>query len=153
SAARLKSSTATVPPAKRFWIPRSSRNVIGGGTPARWRWSPDRDLDPGPGPAADQRDENHRDPGQPEGEEGEGGLLVRLRVADDGQVGRKCPSRQERRDRELADDDRQRQERAAEDRGPKVGQDHLDEDPQPPGTEALRRLGQGVDVDRPEAGV
>src|SRR3954470_6119797 len=149
SAARLKSSTATVPPGNRFWIPWSSRNVIA------WIASclTDRDLDLGSRSATDHRDQDHRDPGEPEGDQCQRSLLIRPLVADDREVRRKGRPGQERRDRELADHDRERQEGAAEDRGPKVRTDDLDEDPEPAGAQALRCLGEAVDVDRPKTRV
>ena len=51
-------------------------------------------------------------------------------------------------------DDGQGQERAAQQGDAQVREDHLPEqDPEPAGAQALGRLRQGLDVDRPQAGV
>ena len=46
-----------------------------------------------------------------------------------------------------------REQGASDDSGPDVGEDHARDRRPPAGTEALRRLGQRVDVDRAKAGV
>ena len=101
--------------------------------------------------AADERDDDHRQPGQAEADERDGRRLVgpvraeELQVRPEGRAGeeagdvnspmtmakvRKAP----------------RQERDAE-----VRQDDPDDDREPAGAEALRGLGQRPDVDRPQA--
>ena len=62
-------------------------------------------------------------------------------------------SGQEVGDRELADDDGQRQEGAAQQRHAQVRQDDPDDDGGPAGAQALGRLGQAPDVDGPQARV
>src|SRR5436190_1897645 len=61
--------------------------------------------------------------------------------------GRERGPGQEERDRELAEDDRQGEEGAAENGHPNVRQDDLRENRRPPGAEALGGLRQGSDVD------
>src|SRR3990170_7007871 len=66
SAARLKSSTATTGP-KCFWMPVSSRKLIGRSSPAS------SGADNGDAaPAADEGDDDHGQPRQPEADQRDG---------------------------------------------------------------------------------
>ena len=79
-----------------------------------------------------KRDDAHRQPGQAEADERDGGRLVGLVRAEQRQVRAERRAGQERRDRELADDDREGQEGAAQERDPQVREDDPDEDPGQP---------------------
>src|ERR1019366_2597341 len=146
SIARSKLWTAATSP-NRFWIPVSSRTGMLPVSPSLCL--ADGDLDAAARAAPEDGDQDHRDPGDPEADQGEGRLLGRLGVADQAQEGRERRPGQERGDRELADDDRQGQEGATEQRRPDVGQDHLPQDPDPARAKALGGFGQALDVDRP----
>ena len=60
---------------------------------------------------------------------------------------------EQRADRELAEHERDRDDRRREDRAADVGDDDLRDDARPAGTQAARRLGKRRHVDRPQAGV
>src|SRR5690349_15376746 len=128
SALRLKSSTATDWP-KRFWTPSRTRKLIGGSPSARWTSMAAGDLDraaPALARPAQERDHAHRRPGEPEADQRDRRRLVGLVLAEVRQI---RPERlladHEARDRVLADDDRERQEGAREERDPEVRQDDL----------------------------
>src|SRR5258706_16147725 len=115
AASRLKSCTAAAARPKRFWIPVSSRKPIVSSTLPRAS-----DRDSGLRPAAEGRDDDHRDPRHTEAQEGARGLRERILVAEQGQERGKCRPGQEDCDREFADDDREGKERAAQDRHPHI---------------------------------
>ena len=92
-------------------------------------------------------------PGQGEADDRDGGGLVGPVVRRAVTVGPEGRAAEIVGDRELADDDRQGQERAAQQGHPQVREDDPDEDREPAGAEALGRLGQAADVDRPQARV
>src|SRR5689334_3390993 len=141
SAARLKFSTATVPPANRFWMPSRTRKLIGWSAPsAGWSSVGPADLDPTASAAAgptEEGDDPHRDPGQSEADQRHGGRLVRLVLADVLEVRAERRTVQVDRDGELADHDGQGQERARQDRDPEVREDHRPEDPERSRAQAL----------------
>src|SRR5689334_1237473 len=146
AADRSKSRTATVPPAKRFWTPSSRRKLM-----------PDSSLGSSQGdlaarPAAEQRDRDHRQPGQPEADQRHGGRFEGAVGAALLEVRSERRSGQVRGDRVFADDDGEAQERAGQDRDPQVREDDPDDDREPAAAEALGSLGERADVDRAQAG-
>src|SRR6185369_11399336 len=126
-ATRLKSSTATDRP-KRFWIPVRVRKVIGSSLVRSMRAG---ELDLVPGRAPHEGEQTHRDPGQGEADERDGGRLVRLVAADERDVRAERRPGEERRDRELTHDDRQGKERATEQRHPEVREDDPPDEGEP----------------------
>src|SRR5438445_9092624 len=106
SADRLKSRTATDVP-NCFWIPVRVRKVIG-------PWSSCGSMCAGqlearPGATPDDRDEAHRDPRQAEADKRHGRRLVGEVAPDQRDVRTEGRASEERGDRVLAHDDRQRQ--------------------------------------------
>src|SRR3954469_25382337 len=146
-AARLKSSTATFW-ANRFWTPVSSRNVMDGCPPSSS--SRATNFDPDPGSATDHGNGDHREPCQPEADERHGRWLVRPVGSDQREVRPERRADEVRRDRVLADDDREAEERSGQERDAKVRQDDPKEDRRPARTHALSGFRQRPDVDRPE---
>src|SRR6478752_7191238 len=84
SAARLKSRTAAVSP-NFFWIPVNSRNDIGSLCLQGLAGATDGDL--AARAATDQRDGDHRQPGDAEADESDGSRLVCPVRAEQRQVG------------------------------------------------------------------
>src|SRR6476469_7995323 len=132
STARLKSITTGVTP-NTFWTPVSSRNAMR--LLAALAGAGDGDLVARATP--EHGDEAHRQPGQPEADERDRGLLVGLVAAEQREVRRECRPGQVVGHRELADDDREGEERAAQQRDPQVREDHPGDHREPTRPEAL----------------
>src|SRR5256885_5512149 len=103
--------------------------------------------------ASHEQEREHGEPREAEAHQRQRRRGVGLRLVDVLQEDRERVERREVRDRELAEHDRERQEGRADRRRPDVREDDLEQRRRPARSEALRRLRQRVDVDRPESGV
>ena len=102
---------------------------------------------------AEELDEAHAGPGDGESDDRERRRLIGAVGADELQVRPEGRPVEQARHGELADHDGEGEKRAAEDRDADVRQDDLEQDRRPARAEILRRLGQGADVDGPQARV
>src|SRR5581483_3966459 len=141
----IPSSAFTVPKSRwRFWSSRNATIVL----PRRGD-----DRAPCASLAADEEERQHRRPRYPEAEQRERAGREALRLVDELDEDGERLEGGEVRDRELAHDDREGQERPCERRGADVREDHLHERRRPARAEALRGLGQRMHVDGAEARV
>src|SRR3990172_1665603 len=150
SAARLKSSTATTGP-KCFWMPVSSRKLIGQTSPASVGGG---DLDAVAAAAADQGDDDHGQPGQAEADQRDGRRFEGLVLPEEGEGDPELVvAGQEAGNGVFANYDGEGQERTREECRPEIRQDDPDDDPGPARTQALRRFREAANIDRGETGV
>ena len=96
-------------------------------------------------------DQAHAGPGDDEGDDRQRRRLIGAVGADQLQIGAEGRAVQQARHGELADDDGEGQECAAQHRDAHIGEDHAEQDRRPAGAQALRRLRQGPHIDGPHA--